>query len=172
MKKFKEVWKDIKDYEGLYQVSNLGRVKSLSRFVSNGRFKNDTILKPIKQSTGYTNVNLYKKNKVKQVSIHQLIAIHFLNHIPKGNKIVVDHIDNNRSNNKVCNLQILSNRENVTKNIKNPGINFRKDTKKWTARIHINGKRKYLGQFDNELDAIKSYQKELMKINNGNSKRC
>lgn len=61
-----EEWRDIRGYEGLYQVSNLGRVKSIPREKTKGG-----ILKPLKDTTGYLSVNLYKNGKIKRCKIHR-----------------------------------------------------------------------------------------------------
>jgi hypothetical protein len=114
-----EIFKDVKGYEGLYQVSNLGRVKSLPKtWVSgNGGFRSHygKILKATKCSSGYYQVGLYKDGVSKKLRIHKLVAMAFFNHAPNGYKIVVDHIDNNKENNRVDNLQLITNRENSSK---------------------------------------------------------
>ena len=97
-----EIWKDVPGYEGLYQASNLGRIKS------DIKIKNQTKSK----SKKYLMVYLYKQNVKKTIAVHQLIAMTFLNHTPCGHKIVVDHIDNNHLNNKLINLQLITHREN------------------------------------------------------------
>lgn len=77
----KEIWKDIKDYEGQYQVSNLGNVRSLTRKVNtfNGqRITKGKILKPLKTNTGYYRVCLKKHQKNKYIFIHKLVAQAFL----------------------------------------------------------------------------------------------
>lgn len=83
-----EVWKDIKGYEGLYQISNLGNVKSLSRKVPNcnqtgftGSFKiiKEKILKPKKDRKGYFYVDLHKNGKAKATKIHRIVGEMFLN---------------------------------------------------------------------------------------------
>ena len=70
----KEEWKDIKGYEGLYQVANLGRVKSLG----NNKSKREKILKPGKCKDGYLIVRLYKNGKGKPFTVHRLVALHFI----------------------------------------------------------------------------------------------
>jgi hypothetical protein len=106
-----EIWKDVPEYEGLYQVSDLGRVKCLER---NGVKKGGNILKPSDNGTGYLKVVLSNKTK-KTKYIHVLVAEAFLSH--KSNKGVcnVDHINNIKNDNRLENLQILSHRENVIK---------------------------------------------------------
>ncbi len=110
-----EVWKDIEGYEGLYQVSNLGRVKSLQRLLNTTRYSNRTckerVLKPLKsKQSKYYSVSLYKSSKQKVVHIHRLVAISFVPN-PKKSK-EVNHIDGDISNNKVENLEWCTRSEN------------------------------------------------------------
>jgi hypothetical protein len=153
-----EEWKNVIGYEDLYQVSNLGRVKSLQY--------SNKILKNSISSRGYCMVGLYKNKQRKLFSVHKLVAIHFLDSsLKEGQDRVVDHIDNNPLNNHISNLQITSNRHNSSKDrigvSKHPGVSFDKSRNKWISQIQINGKRKYLGRFLNETDAYAAYQKAL-----------
>lgn len=167
-----EIWKDIEGYEGLYQVSNYGNVKSLSReWLANGvKHKHDgKILKPSSVKNTYSQYSLYKDNKISRYLAHQLVAKAFLGHIPCGHKVVVDHIDNNQSNNHVSNLQLISSRLNLSKDKKNKtskytGVVLYRDGKRWSSSIRINGKSKYLGLFDCELKAHYAYQKALKEL--------
>ena len=167
-----EVWKCILGYEGIYMISNLGSVKSLQRLVpskNSKRLVKEKILKQCIDSVGYLHVGLNKENKHKTFKIHKLVAIAFLNHSPCGYKIVVDHIDDNKLNNNANNLQLVSQRENASKNKKSgssvfTGVNWHKQHKKWHSKIELNGKSKHLGYFETELEASKAYQKELKKL--------
>ena len=109
-----EIWKDIEGYEGYYQVSNMGRVKSLERKCkcrSNGiKTIQSKILKPgvVK---GYLRVNLRRNNKTKQYQIHRLVAITFLPN--ENNYPFVNHKDENPSNNRVDNLEWCTPKYNV-----------------------------------------------------------
>ena len=110
-----ESWKDIPGYESLYQVSNLGRVRSLDRIImweGGKRFAKGRILRQGLNSKGYMIVGLFSKNKRKNWQVHSLVALCFLGHEPNL-KIVVDHIDHNPQNNKLENLQIITQSENV-----------------------------------------------------------
>jgi len=170
----KEIWKDIPGYEGLYQVSDLGRVRSLDRVVPNGRHGGTRklkgkVLKAWPNSFSYLHVNLCKDGKCKPTKVHKLVAMAFLNHEPCGHKEVVDHIDNDKSNNRLDNLQLITSRENVSKDkpictSKYTGVYWFKRTKKWHAQILINSKRKHLGYFTDEYEAHLAYQNELNKI--------
>ena len=170
MNKIKEeVWKEVPGYEGRYQVSNRGEIKSLDRKNSRGTRLKERLLKQNPAGGGYLRVNLCKESKVKGFQVHQLVAMAFLNHIPCGYKLVVDHIDGNKLNNHLDNLQVITNRENTSKDRRGGssryvGVCFRKDTKKWKAQIQINGKIKNLGSFTNELEAGEAYQNKLKEI--------
>ena len=168
-----EIWKDIKGYEGFYQISNLGNVKSLSRLVKHKQSYNlvkEKIMKQFLSKSGYLIVRLNKNKIGKTYSIHQLIAINFLNHIQCGFLLVIDHIDNNKLNNALDNLQIITNRQNTSKRItkyssKYVGVSFDKKNEKWMSSIRINGKSKHLGRFNTEEEARNKYLIELNKIN-------
>lgn len=160
-----EIFKDVPDYEGIYQVSNLGRVKSI-------KFNKEKILKPSVNNRGYSYVNLCNKEKVKNVRIHQLVAITFLNHELCGYKLVVDHKDNNPLNNNVNNLQLVTARYNSSKDKKGgssnyTGVSWDKDSNKWASQIKINGKSKNLGRFNSEKEASEYYQAALKSIEEG-----
>lgn len=108
-----EIWKDIKGYEGLYQVSNMGRVKSLEKKLrgkNNGvRTLAEKCLK-LKTHLGYHTVNLYKDGKQKTFFVHILVADNF---IPNPeNKPCIDHINTIRSDNRVENLRWCTHKEN------------------------------------------------------------
>lgn len=104
----KEEWKDIPGYEGYYQVSNLGRVKSLPR---TGTIKQERIIKPGKDKYGYLRIILHKNGFKKYVTIHKLVAQAFIDN-PK-NLSEVDHIDGNKLNNNVENLRYCTRSQNI-----------------------------------------------------------
>jgi len=174
-----EIWKDIPDYEGLYQASSLGRIRSLERVVKSVnrhgsylRTQKPRVLKPMLTGKSYAlrlKVHLYKDNKMKNAYIHQLVAESFLDHEKCGMKVVVDHIDNDPLNNKLDNLQLITHRENLSKDKKNKtskytGVHWSKSRSKWVAAITINSVKKYLGLFDCESEAHKAYQYQLENI--------
>lgn len=102
----KEIWKDIKDYEGLYQVSNLGRVKRLEwkRFsLDKWQTMKEKILKQTISTTGYWHISLNKNGNHNTYKVHRLVARAF---IPNSDDLpCINHKDNNPLNNKVENLE-------------------------------------------------------------------
>jgi hypothetical protein len=170
-----EIWKDIPGYEGLYQASNLGRVKSLdNKVLCRGgayRIKRGKILSPYIHSDNYCFLTLYdNKIQSKRFSIHQLVAIAFLNHKPNGFKLVINHKDFDRTNNNVNNLEIVTQRQNT--NLKHiphssqyTGVSWDNKFKRWKARIYFNKKDKHIGYYKNEYEAHLAYEKVLEEIN-------
>jgi len=163
-----ELWKSVSGYKDYYKISNLGRVKSISRIDSSGRFRKGRILKNTLGKNGYFCVGLSFEGKVKKFYIHKLVAIAFLNHVPCGYKRVIDHLDNNPLNNKLENLRIVSNRENTSNKNTNSssiytGVSWSKKKNKWLSSIRINGKSKHLGLFTDEIKASNAYREALLK---------
>ena len=106
----KEIWKDIKGYEGLYQISNYGEVKSLEKKAGFSTRK-EKILKQHLDKDGYVKVYLCKNNKVKFLSVHRLIAEAF---IPNPNNFPqINHKDENKQNNKIENLEWCTCKYNI-----------------------------------------------------------
>jgi hypothetical protein len=112
-----EIWKDIQGYEGYYQVSNLGRVKSLDRIIYQN--KNNVIysrtikgrlLKFNNDKQGYQLVHLDKEGKRLCKKVHRLVAEAFIKN--KNNKVYVNHIDGNKKNNNITNLEWVTATEN------------------------------------------------------------
>lgn len=178
MKNQEEVWLPVKGYEGIYEISSHGNARSLNRTVLNTgtglmmSLKGKSLsLKPDTQ--GYHRINLRKDGKSKTAKIHQLVAIAFLNHTPCGYQLVVDHIDEDKTNNNISNLQVILHRENLSRSRKGkkgkyPGITWIEKDKKWKASIEINGKNNYLGMFLKEKDAGLAYLEAVNKLKNGN----
>jgi hypothetical protein len=168
-----EIWKDIKDYEGLYQVSNFGNIKSLERMVGcNGGFKkiNEVLCKTKEYKNGYKMISLSKFSKSKTMLIHRLAAIAFIDN--KGSNNVVNHKDGDRLNNRVDNLEWCSVRYNVTHSFRNKqrssnytGVNFtpRMKNKPWRCSLTDNKKRVHLGYFKTEIEASEAYNNYINK---------
>ena len=111
---YKEEWRDIAGYEGKYQISNFGRVKSLPRFIKSGksrnrkgyRLKKESIIQPSVSYNGYLYVGLSNNNKVSCFRINRLVAQEF---IPNPDNLpTVDHINRNRIDNRIENLRWAS----------------------------------------------------------------
>lgn len=113
-----EIWKDIYGYERYYKISNYGRVKSLVRDIyrRNGifsRHKPENIKSPVKNADGYLSVKLCKDGKNKTICIHILVANAFLEKPNSICALEVNHIDTNRENNCVENLEWCTHKENI-----------------------------------------------------------
>ena len=158
-----EVWKDVPDYKGHYQVSNLGNIRSI-------KFNKIKKIKHLISTSKRWRVNLYIKGKKPSTNnrISVLVAEAFLNHKRSGHKLVVDHIDNNKTNDNLYNLQIITQRQNLTKDRKNrtgyTGVN--KVGNRFYAGIKIGKKSIWLGSYKTPEEASNAYQKKLYKINN------
>jgi hypothetical protein len=156
-----EIWKEVKGFDG-YLISNLGNVKSFRR-------NREKILNPAIDSSGYLTVSLYD-NKIKCTKkIHQLVAVAFLNHNNCGYKLVVNHINFNKIDNNVFNLEVVSarvncNRKHLKSSSKYTGVGWHKQHLKWHAQIIIDKKKIHLGYFINEIDASNAYQEKLLSI--------
>lgn len=140
-----EIWKPIRGYEGSYEVSNLGNVRSLDRkyrgsnqFGSSFIFtKKGKLLKPKKRKDGYLSVALCNKQKAKHISIHRLVALTFLSN--PNNYPVINHKDEDKTNNNVNNLEWCTQSYNINYGSRNEKAaeklrNIIKD-KKWCENI-------------------------------------
>lgn len=168
-----EEWRDIEGYEGCYQVSNRGRVKSLARTIVRNFGKpymtKDRILRPVTNTNGYRQVHLSKKLVKKTWKIHQLVAIAFLGHERCGYKLVINHINFNKTDNRLENLEMVTNRENtnqkhIESSSKYVGVTWCKCGSKWRARIRVNGTKESLGSYVSEYFAHIAYQARLRTI--------
>jgi hypothetical protein len=156
-----EQWKDIPGYEELYKVSDLGNVLSVRK---------NKNLKP-GLSHEYKMVVLCDNKKRSTKKIHQLVAICFLEHKTCGMDKVVDHIDGDKLNNRLSNLQVLSHRANIqkadrkNKSSKFTGVSFHKGRQMYRAYIDVSKKNIHLGFYESEIEASKAYQDALKKYN-------
>lgn len=167
-----EIWKNIPNFEGLYQVSDHGRVRSVDRLSYQSNCKKPHKLSGTDMSQyiskhGYMRIGL-KKN---QYNVHRLVMMAFVGE----SELLVDHIDENKQNNNLSNLRYCTPRENTlfsttkenkSKNYKSKytGVTQENKTGKWISRISIKGERVYLGFYGTELEAHKAYQKSLNEI--------
>lgn len=169
-----EIWKDIKGFENLYQVSNLGRVKSLPKIHNCYEFKNyltkEKFLKGYPNSKGYLRVYLKRDKKEHKKFIHRLVAESFLEN--PFNKKEVNHIDHNILNNKITNLEWVSHQENMQWAWENGRLNHiveigKTSYRKGLAKAQEKVKRKVC-KLDNKGNIIKVYNTmtEAWKENN------
>lgn len=170
--KGKEIWRDILNHEGYYQVSNLGNVRGIKRTIRRSDGVDYTykkrIRKPHKHISGYLMVTLRAVSGIiKTYKVHQLVAIAFLGYVQDGYKThIVNHIDNVKENNKLSNLELVTPRYNTSCHKKNgtskyTGVSYHSGDKKWLSSIQISGVNISLGRHDNEIDGYKTYQKAL-----------
>ena len=160
MENQEELWLPVPEYEGLYEVSNWGRVKSIRRKGSKGGLLSFRI------KDGYYAIKLVKNNNSRNITVHQVVTMAFLGHKPNSWKIHIDHIDGNKLNNNVSNLQIVTHRENLSKchrvrgrnkTSRFVGVYSSKDMSKWRARVQIDKYQIHLGLFPNEDVAREFY---------------
>lgn len=167
-----EVWRDINGFEGLYQVSNLGRVKSLARTI----IRSDGVKTAYKERiricsltpSGYPTLNLCKNGMMFKLEVHRLVAKAFL--VNLDNKLQVNHKDKNPKNNNVENLEWASNRENSThkfigsnKTSQFAGVSYSSERRKWVAQCQLNGVAFNLGRYKSEEEAREAYTNFLEK---------
>ena len=154
-----ELWLPIEGYEDYYEVSNMGRVKRLFKF-RKYRDYNEKILKFKSSDSGYLSIGLTKNGIKTFFLIHRLVAQAFLD--KPDTKKSVNHIDGDKSNNKVCNLEWVSNRENSCHYYSNfntgtpVGVYKLKKYNRYLAHAHIDGKKVFLGYHDSKDDAYEA----------------
>ena len=184
-----EIWKDIKGYEGLYQVSNLGRIKSLerkSKTKGNVEYiKKEKVLKE-RFSHGYVSVILYKNGTKKNFRVHRLVAKAFL--VNPKNLPQINHINFNRSDNRIENLEWVTAKENIQHNFKNGNVekiikNAKSVGKRYGGNKNVTTKAKLrlskkvyqidknTGQIIKVWDSAKDVER-ILKIPNTNISRC
>ena len=131
-----EEWRDVVGYEGRYQVSSMGRVKSLERADSWGRTVKERILKPSTDHYGYLMVNLCAGGKRKMFFVHRLVCQVF--HDNPDNKSDVNHINENKTDNRACNLEWSTRKENCNHGTRNVRMAIAKSRP--IAQYTLNGK--------------------------------
>jgi hypothetical protein len=161
-----ETWKDIPKFEGRYQASNLGRIKSLSRkcLGKSGSYRvcRERILKLSKHPNGYVYIKLRQTStsKQKSYSAHKLIVNSFLGPAPNG--LEINHKDGNSSNNNILNFEFISHQQNTAHGFRTLGTKgYSIDTKctvKYIARIFIDYVNYYIGRFNTPEEAQMAYR--------------
>lgn len=169
-----EEWRDVPNYVGHYQGSSLGRLKTLERFFINHLNLKVTIKEKIliqNTSKRYLSVCLCKDGKQRTRDVHQVIFFTFYGYYPKrGSGFKIDHDDNISFNNVLTNLNVITHRKNLTKDIDLKGrcLGVHKDRKKYRAIICLNRKKLSLGHFEKEEDAGKAYLEAFNLLEKGN----
>lgn len=163
----KETWKPVAGYEGYYEVSSRGRIRSIS--ARRKRKISSRILKSGLRSDGYHNVVLCKDGVARTRTVHRIVAEAFFG----PSDLSVNHKDGNRGNNGAENLEWLSIRGNIhagnlcKKGSQFPGVAWDVRARKWISRIQVRGRRIYLGLFNSEQDASAAFNDALSKIECG-----
>ena len=159
-----EIWKDVKGFEGLYQISNFGNVKSVDRISKHSKGDltlKGRILKPINIGKGYLGVALSKNGKVKNHYIHRLVAEAFINN--NENKPCIDHINGNRTDNRVNNLRWV----NATENMNNPITTNRISQKNSIQIVQFTIDGEFVKIWNNAVDA-----EQTLGIDRTGIRRC
>jgi hypothetical protein len=151
-----EIWKTVTDFEGLYEVSSLGRVRKMMK---DG---NHLIRKLNEDRKGYLWIYLSKDNKRKYYKIHRLVAAEFIG----KSKQLIHHINEDKKDNRPENLEYVSDRENSNHYRRRfgkymTGVFRYKEGRKFYSRAFINGVKTYLGAFDTEIEAHQAYLSKI-----------
>jgi len=170
-------WKPIEGYVDYYEISNYGEVESLGREIENAGanggkcFIKGRTMKIGRDLKGYNLVGLTRDGVRESKRVAHLVWDAFGDKPRDGHKLQVDHIDSDKNNNFIGNLQLLTNRENCAKGklghrktSKYTGVHYNKNLGKWQTTIQVDGKSKHLGYFDSETRASKRYSEELCYI--------
>ncbi|MFT8930006.1 MAG: NUMOD4 motif-containing HNH endonuclease [Sporolactobacillus sp.] len=174
-----EVWKDVKGYEGYYQVSNLGRVKSVNRIIQRRTGSVHTVKGRIlkqkenhnKSSLGVKFVSLWKNNHGTMRAVHRLVAQVFLSDWDPN--LEVDHIDRNRDHNMASNLRMVDRLQNELNNAKKTdrhytskyiGVYKYAKSNKWMAYARVNKVMNNLGLYDSEEQAARARDEFVSKL--------
>jgi hypothetical protein len=170
----KEEWSDLPGYEGFYEVSTKGNIKSLERTCVSPkgiRKVPAVILRPRLKVSGYLSIGIQKEGVRKFYNVHQLVAMAFLGHVPNGHKDVINHKNSVKDDNRLENIEIVDVRYNTVYSIDKSktssmytGVTWSKRDSKWCSNISSLGKARWIGYFDDEYEAHLAYEKEKSKL--------
>lgn len=166
-----ENWKAVVGYEGIYEVSDMGRVRALDRVDHSGHKRNGRILVLGSTPQGYAVVRLTKEGVQHSYSVHQVVMYAFVG----VKNLTIDHRNTIRNDNTLSNLRYCTPRENQTfDNVRRknpatspyPGVGFHKSTGKWRARTFHEGKSIWIGVFDTPELASEAYTLTVKELTN------
>lgn len=174
-----EIWKDIPNYEGYYQASNLGNIRTCERIItySNGKINKYKSKSRKPSLSEYRMIALSKNGNVKMYKLSRIIANLFVKG-QSGIRNVVNHKDGNKHNDISDNLEWCTNSENIIHAFENNlhkfknkirGVFFDENRNKWTVYLYRNNKNIFVGRFLLESDAINAYNKKLNEYNKDSS---
>lgn len=168
-----EKWRPVLGYEGIYEVSNLGNVKSLFRIIERGKIKEYPIKERILKKTfdgNYYCVGLYKNKKLQTIRIHRLVGLVWKEN--PNNHNILNHIDSDKLNNFESNLEWVSHLENSSHSFLRKqnycGVHRKKKGGYWVATITYKKQQIHLGSYKTELEAYASrckFEKENGIVN-------
>ena len=162
----KEIWKDIFGYEGKYQASTLGRIKTLKDNHGNDREK---ILKPYKNNNGYLQVYLYKNGNKKSYLVHRLVIESFMGKPLDKDYYSINHLDENKTNNNINNLQYCTHKYNCNYGTRNERAtkSITNNIKKAKTVIGINKINGYIVEYQSTREV-----ERCLGINQTSISRC
>ena len=167
-----EIWVSLKMFYG-YEVSSFGNVRSIDKVVkcNTGKMKKTgRVLKPNKAKNGYLICGISINGKLKLIKIHRLVGVAFLGLDYNNKQLQINHIDRNKENNNVNNLEVVSCRLNVHKYLKQIsdnkttiGVTKHPTCNRWLSKFTIGRKQIYNGLYKTEIEATKAHIESLKK---------
>ena len=146
----KEIWREIPGYEGRYMASNLGRVWSIARTSARGK-RGGHVMRPCDNGKGYLHINMRQGVRTKKQYIHRLVFLAHVGPIPAG--LDINHIDGNKANNCVANLEVLTHSQNL-KHAYDTGLHPGTPPRYAAVVAERNGE--HAARFDSILDAAEA----------------
>ena len=170
-----EIWKHVVGYEGLYEVSDLGRIRSLDRSRPHSRNANYSFLcrgkirKIHNDKNGYQRVTLCKGGRQSNKQVHRIVGYAFLG---LTDDLQIDHVDGDPKNNRLDNLRTATGGQNMIGSRRKHkgatsqyrGVSWHDRDRRWVAQIQFNRTNFYLGCYSEEIDAAKAFDKKAIEL--------